>query len=263
MNEIAVAVAILGVTGLIAGILLSVISEICKTNETNERLQKIRDCLPGANCGACGFAGCDSYAEAVDNNSADPDLCAPGGISTATELSSILGIKITPKEQTAKVFCNGCDENTGKKYIYIGPLSCKAAAALYNGPATCNYGCIGFGDCKNVCEYGAIAINKGLANVNQTKCIGCGKCIKACPKQIIKLVQKPKKSAFVLCSNTQKGADAKKACRTSCIGCGICKKRCKFDAISVNNFLASVNTEKCTACGECVAACPQEIIKIL
>lgn len=262
MNDILIAVAIIGGIGLIGGILLAVISHFCDTGEANERLAEIRDALPGANCGACGYAGCDSYAEAVENGSAEPNLCAPGGKDAAIKLSEILGVEIELIQKVARVNCNGCNDNAEKKYNYTGLQSCKAAAALGGGMKSCDFACLGLGDCQSVCEFGAISVKDGVATVNEELCGGCGLCAKTCPKQVISVVPK-KNSAVIPCSNKQKGGVARKNCKAACIGCSACVRACEFGAVKVENFLATVDAEKCTACGKCADVCPQKIIYIL
>ena len=261
MTSILLAIAIIGGTGLIGGVLLAVISHFCDTGETNERLAEIRDALPGANCGACGYAGCDSYAEAVENGSAEANLCAPGGKDTALKLSEILGVEIELTPKVARVNCNGCTDNVQTKYNYTGMQSCKAAAALAGGMKSCNFACLGLGDCQNVCEFGAISIKDGVAVVDESLCGGCGLCAKTCPKQVISIVTK-KSAAVVPCNNKEKGGVARKNCKTACIGCSACVRACEFGAVSVENFLATIDADKCTACGKCVAACPQKIISL-
>lgn len=259
MTQILIATAIIGAIGLLGGALLSVVSAICDKGDENERLAAIRDALPGANCGACGYAGCDSYAEAVENGSAEPNLCAPGGKDTASKLSEILGVEIESNHKIAKVLCAGCSDNVDTKYNYTGMPSCKAAAALGGGMSACDYGCIGLGDCAEICPFDAISIENGLAVVDKEKCTGCSKCVNTCPKSIIALVPY-KKAAQIPCNNHQKGAIARKICKTACIGCSACARACEFGAITMDNFLGIIDAEKCTACGKCIAACPQKII---
>lgn len=259
--DILFAVAIIGGIGLLGGILLSVISHICDKGDENQRLADIRDALPGANCGACGYAGCDSYAEAVEKGEAEPNLCAPGGNDTAEKLSEILGVEISVTKKVAKVMCNGCDANAVLKYNYTGMQSCRAAAMLSGGDKVCEFGCLGLGDCISACQYNAISIVEGVAVIDKELCGGCGACAKVCPKQVISVVV-DKKSANIPCNNKQKGAAARKACKVACIGCNACVRACEFDAVKVENFLATVDAEKCTACGKCVSACPQKIITV-
>lgn len=262
MNSILLAIAIIGGIGLVGGILLAIISHFCDSGEENERLAEIRDALPGANCGACGYAGCDSYAEAVENGSAEPNLCAPGGKDAALKLSEILGVEIELTPKVARVNCNGCTDNAETRYNYTGMLSCKAVAALGGGMKSCDFACLGLGDCQNVCEFGAISVENGVAVVNEALCGGCGLCAKTCPKQVISIVTK-KASAVIPCRNKQKGGVARKNCKAACIGCSACVRACEFGAVKVENFLATVDETKCTACGKCVAACPQKIISIV
>ncbi len=262
MTQIYIAIAILGAIGLLGGILLSVVSAICGTQEENERLAKLKEALPGANCGACGFAGCDSYAEALDANAAEPGLCAPGGAAAAKAISEIMGVKIDIVKKVARVNCNGCHENTDTKYNYDGLDSCAAAAALGGGPMQCEYGCIGLGDCVGSCKFNALDVLNGVAMVNKEICTGCGKCANTCPKELITLVPY-KRVSFIPCSNKNKGAVARKQCKAACIGCMACVRSCEYDAVTVKNFLAEVDAEKCTACGKCVEACPQKIIRIV
>lgn len=262
MNSVLLAIAIIGGIGLIGGILLAVISHFCDSGEEDERLAEIRDALPGANCGACGYAGCDSYAEAVENGSAEPNLCAPGGKDAALKLSEILGVEIELTQKVARVNCNGCTDNAETKYNYTGLKSCKAAAALGGGMKACDFACLGLGDCQNVCEFGAISVKNGVAVVDETLCGGCGLCAKTCPKQVISVVTK-KSAAIIPCNNKQKGGVARKNCKAACIGCSACVRACEFGAVTVENFLATVDETKCTACGKCVGACPQKIISVV
>lgn len=259
MTQILIAVAIIGAIGLVGGALLAIISAVCDTGEENERLAAVRDALPGANCGACGFAGCDSYAEAVENGSAEPNLCAPGGNDTAQKLSEILGVEIETTPKVAKVLCNGCNDNVDTKYNYSGLRSCKAATLFGGGMSACDFGCLGLGDCVSACSFDAIRVENGLAVIDAELCSGCGACAKVCPRQLISIRLK-KTAAIVPCHNTQKGGVARKICKTACIGCSACKRACEFDAITVENFLSVIDPDKCTACGKCVSACPQKII---
>lgn len=253
MMEILIPVIIVAIIGLILGLGLSLAGKYL-SEPADEKLEAIREALPGANCGACGYTGCDDYAAAVKDGSAEPNLCIPGGKDTAAALSMVLGAEIETKEKVAFVACNGNCFKTGTKYAYSGVATCEAATSFYGGPMECSFGCIGFGDCAKVCEYDGITITDGVAKINTALCRGCGKCVDTCPKGVISMKTKGN-SLNVLCSNTHKGAKVMKICQVGCIGCTKCVKACEFDAIKVENFLAKIDADKCTGCGECAKVC--------
>ncbi len=255
MTDILIALGVVAAVGLLAGVLLALISKFFGVPE-DEKVKEIRACLPGANCGACGYKGCDDYAAMLAGGGVKPNLCVPGGKDTADALGELLGVEVeAPKAVAAFVHCNGNCDATSKKANYAGVSSCRAAAMLYGGPDACKYGCMGFGDCAGVCPVQAICLRDGIARVDSRICIGCGLCAEACPKKIISLIPRSAKTA-VMCSSHDKGADARKACTNACIGCKKCEKLCPAGAIAVNNQLAAIDYEKCTGCGLCVQGCP-------
>ena len=262
MNPIIFAVIIVGGIGLVAGLGLSIAS-IFMAVKKDEKVEALRAELPGANCGACGYSGCDGYAEALAKGETKPGLCAPGGIDCNNKLGEILGVSVEMAEpRVATVKCNGTCDHVNNKMHYIGVSTCKAANMMYSGNSACNFGCLGFGDCEKACKYGAINIENGKACVDVEKCTACTACATVCPKSIIEMMPKDKAYAKVLCSNRDKGAVARKVCEVACIGCGKCVKACEFDAIVVENNLARIDPAKCTACGECVSACPMHCITL-
>lgn len=244
--------------GAVAAILLTFASKFFEV-KVDERLAALQEALPQINCGACGYSGCNAYAEAVLNG-APTNSCTSGGVKTSELLSSIMGVEAEATEQkVAFVKCNGDCNATNDKYIFSGTQSCVAANRFYNGSELCIHGCLGFGDCLNVCPTGAIEIKDRLAKINTNKCIGCGLCAKACPNNII--VIKPVNSVVdVKCSSTQAGKITKSICKTGCIGCKICEKKCPTGAIKVNNNLASIDYSLCTNCGICAESCPTKAI---
>lgn len=251
-------VIVVAIIGLIAGLGLALASKFMSV-KTDEKQEKIRECLPGANCGACGYSGCDGYAEAVAKGEAEPNKCAPGGATTASALAELLGVEIDTNPMVAFVGCGGDCEKTKTKYGYDGMMSCSAANLLYKGPLSCEYGCIGFGDCSKACPFGAITINNGKPIVCEDICVGCAKCVSACPKGVISLVPKNAKT-FVNCNNKSKGAPVVKNCSVSCIACGMCEKACPNGAISVTDNLATIDYSLCTSCGKCKDACKRQVI---
>ncbi len=254
-------VLIVGGIGLILGIVLSLASKFFAV-PTDEKTEKIRCALPGANCGACGFSGCEGYAVALVSGEAAPNLCTVGGDDTAEELSEILGVKAAPAvKKTAVIHCHHCSDKAVHNFAYNGVASCSAASLLYGGPLACKNGCLGLGDCIKVCEYGALSIIDGNIVVDMNKCVACGSCVKACPKGIIS-VEYASLPCLVACSNTEKGAVARKQCTAACIGCKKCEKVCPSLAIEVKDNLAIIDYEKCIGCGECERNCPTHAILI-
>ena len=256
--EILIAVLILGGVALLLGLMLSFASKVFAVPQDEKELA-IRDALPGANCGACGFAGCDGYAEALNKGEAEPNLCAPGGSETAKALSEILGVEVSITPKKAVVKCKGCNDHSEFKYSYSGLNSCASAMTLAGGPKACSFGCLGLGDCMRACDFNAISIKNGLPQIDLNICGGCGGCATACPKGIISIMEFPFKPT-VLCKSKDKGAIARKVCKASCIGCGICAKNCEAGAITVTDFLAEIVPAKCTSCGKCIEKCPQKCI---
>lgn len=264
MNEILIdiltAFAVVVAIGLFMGILLALVSRFFGVEES-QKLKDVRACLPGVNCGACGYKGCDDYAAALAEGEAKPNLCVPGAADTANALGDVLGIAVeAPKDVVAFVHCNGHCEATSQKASYDGISTCRAASMLYGGPEACRYGCLGFGDCAAACPANAICVKDGIAHVDTSRCLGCGLCAATCPKKIITMVPQETK-AVVMCNNKDKGADARKACKNACIGCKKCERTCPNGAISVQNNIAVIDYEKCTHCGTCVDGCPTGCLK--
>ncbi len=257
--EILTAVIIVSAIGLIAGVILTVASKIFAV-PSNELQEKVREALPGANCGACGYSGCDGYAAAVASGEAKPDLCTVGGEKTAKEIGEALGIEVIAKEKNiAVVRCSGTNSACGKRFEYVGVKSCSAANLLHGGDTLCEFGCLGYGDCMNACEYGAVSVVDGLARINPELCTGCTKCSQRCPRSLI-MMRPYSKSHTVGCQSKLKGAVQRKICTAGCIGCGKCTKVCPTEAISLKENLARIDTAKCTDCGACKEACPTHCI---
>lgn len=262
--EILIAVVIVSVIGIIIGIGLSVASSFFSVPK-DETEARVRECLPGANCGACGYSGCDGYAAAIAKGETENiSLCAPGGNDTANAIAEITGKvaeDIVPV--AAVVRCNGTCESSQEKLNYEGISTCKAASMMFGGQKSCVHGCLGYGDCMNVCDNNAISICDGVAKIDILKCSACAKCMNTCPKGLIDLLPVNKLQATVMCRNREKGAVAQKVCKVSCIGCGKCQKVCEAGAITVESFLAKVDAYKCTGCGKCSEACPKKCIEMV
>lgn len=265
MNVILLAVISLGGIGLVAAIILYVASKKFAVYE-DPRIAQVAEVLPQANCGGCGYPGCNGFAEAcVKAGSLEGKLCPVGGQPVMEKVAGILGLSAdgaTPK--VAVVRCNGTCASRPKITKYDGVRSCAIMSSTYGGETGCSFGCLGGGDCVAACQFGAIRINPetGIAEVDEDKCTACGACVKACPKGIIELRNKGKNNrrVYVACMNKDKGAVTRKACEAGCIGCGKCVKTCPFEAITLENNLAYIDYNKCKMCRKCVDECPQGAI---
>ena len=260
--EILIPILVLVAIAILCAVLLTVSSIYFGVKE-DERVAAVRDCLPGANCGACGFSGCDGYAKALGDGATDnPNLCVPGGDNTAKEIASIMGLEAADVvEQVAYVACNGSCQPSERKYEYVGPKTCVAANMSYSGDRECTFACLGYGDCVKVCPRDAICINeeKCIAEIDPRRCIGCGLCVKTCPNGIIHLVNDTTK-VVVKCNSHNKGAQVRKVCLNGCIACGKCEKNRPEGAIKVVDNLATIDYSKCTGCGNCHDVCPVKCI---
>lgn len=261
MNLILISLAVLGITGLVAAVLLYFIAQKFKVEE-DPRIDEVQDALPGANCGGCGFAGCRALAEAcVKADSLEGLNCPVGGAPTMAKVGEILGMAAPQTEpKVAVIRCNGTCEARPKTSEYSGERRCDIIHSLYTGETGCRFGCLGCGDCVKACQFGALSIDPetGLPVVDEEKCTACGKCVQACPRHLIELRNKGPKGRrmVVLCRNEDKGAATRKDCKNGCIGCGKCAKECKFDAITIVNNVAYIDFEKCKLCRKCEAVCP-------
>lgn len=234
--------------------------------EVNPLIYEVEDVLPKGQCGACGYAGCAAYAEAVViDKEVPPNLCVPGKDAVAKLVAEITGKKAEEVEpRVAHIKCKGSRDKAKLSYNYKGIKDCKAASLLQGGPKACKNGCIGFGTCVTNCPFGAMSMGKyGLPVVDVKRCTGCGKCEASCPKNAIELIS-INAVAEVNCNSKDKGAITRKLCSASCLGCGICAKNCSYGAIEVKNNLAVINTQICIEkCREatCAAKCPTRAIR--
>ncbi len=229
--------------------------------EVNPLISQVRDVLPSANCGACGYAGCDAFAKAVVEGDAKTNGCPVGGQSCAEAVAEIMGEEAgTMAATTAFVKCKGTCEVAKEKYEYYGVPDCVSASYLQGqGSKQCTYGCLGLGSCLKACMFGAISVVDGVAVIDEEKCTSCGMCVETCPKDIIEIIP-AEASIRVDCNSADKGGDTRKACSVGCIGCRKCSKVCEFEAIEFINGLAHIDYSKCTQCGACIEACPTNAI---
>jgi Na+-translocating ferredoxin:NAD+ oxidoreductase RNF subunit RnfB len=226
------------------------------------RIEQVKDVLAGAHCGACGYPGCEQYAEAVVKNAdVPPNLCTPGGARTIEAVARITG-KIAEKTDPicSRIMCQGGSSNSEKRFKYEGVADCRASVLAGGGDKSCVYGCLGYGTCVSVCPFDAIHMgDNDLPIVDIGKCTGCRKCETACPKNVIEVLPMAK-AVLVSCHSKDKGGVVRKQCDVGCIACGKCVKVCPYDAPSVADNLATIDVGKCQVCGLCVEPCPTDSI---
>lgn len=262
MHVMVTPLALMGIMGGVFGVLLAIASLVFRVHQ-DERIGLIRAALPGANCGGCGYPGCDGYASGVVNDGAPVNKCSVGGAPVAQKIAEIMGVEAGASvPMRAFLKCKGTKECSPRQLIYDGIQDCKSASMIPGGsPNSCPYGCIGLGTCVSVCNFGALSMGEdGLPKVDVNKCVGCGACVSNCPKGIFTLVPATA-DIIIACNSHWKGPMVKTVCNAGCIGCGICAKVCPVQAVEVVNNLAVIDQSKCIKCGKCAEKCPAKCIK--
>ena len=263
--EIIIAALVLGVMGLVFGLVLTATSKIFAV-PSDPRRDAVRDVLPGANCGGCGYPGCDGCADAIAAGNAPVDACPVCTAEAKAKIAEIMGQEApdASNRKIARVLCQGDCESAKQKFEYQGIQDCNSACTVGDGYKSCKFACLGLGTCVKACPFDAIHIDpvKKLPVVDEEKCAACGKCVAACPKGVLELAS-VKNEVALLCRNTDKLKAVMEVCKTGCIGCQKCMKACKFEAITMVNNLPVIDYDKCRGCRMCAEACPTGAIKAL
>jgi RnfABCDGE-type electron transport complex B subunit len=233
--------------------------------EQDPLIGRIREILPGANCGACGFPGCDGYAAAIAAKEAGPSKCSVGGQEVAGKLAALIGGSAEVTPMVAVVACRGTRDKALLKGEYLGVRSCRAAKIAAGSVKRCTWGCQGFGDCVKACQFGALSLGPGgIPVVDYSRCTGCKACASECPQHIIRVTPKDLKGPLPLCSNLNVlKSQVARNCKAGCIKCELCVKNCPEQCIKMANGIPVVDYAKCTGCGTCTVKCPVKVMKLM
>lgn len=262
MNQTLIALLSLGALGATFALVLAIGSRVFAV-EIDPTVEQIDKVLPGVNCGACGYAGCHSFAENVAQGKAKPNGCPVGGSALAEAIGEILGVEAgVVLRNVAQVLCKGGQQEAKQRSSYEGPLDCRVVHLTSHGDKACIYGCLGYGTCVFHCAFQAMVMNEnGLPVIMEERCTACGQCVKACPRGIIQLTGEAY-GVHIRCRSFAKGKEVRETCQVGCIGCRRCVKECPVQAIYVENNLAYIDYEKCIVCGKCSHVCPMKTIVV-
>lgn len=247
-NVILLNILVLGGIALAAAVILYLVSQKFAVKE-DERVTKIEQILPQANCGGCGCAGCHDFAvncAGADEAGFNRLFCPVGGAAVMSQIADTLGFETVKKEPTVAVLrCNGTCKNAPAKVCYDGIYSCRVAAKITTAQSGCPDGCLRLGDCARVCKFDALHLNPqtGIPEIDETKCTSCGACVNVCPRHLFEIRPRGKNGCrvYVACRNTQKGALARKNCSAACIACLKCTKITPL--VTVENNLSYIPPE--------------------
>jgi electron transport complex protein RnfB len=261
MKEILIPVLTLSGLGLIFGVGLAIAAKKLSI-VVDPKVEAVFSKLAGANCGACGLAGCMGFAESLVQGTATIEKCTVTGQREKSEIANLLGLEVKEKVKTVAVLhcCGG--KKAKDKFKYDGIKDCCAANLIMGGQKACVFGCLGFGTCAKACVFGAIKMDEetGLPVVDESRCTACGNCVKICPEHLFSLVPAQSK-IYIACKSKDIGKVVMQVCGVGCIACKKCEKACPHGAIVVVDNLAKIDYSKCNGCLECVKVCPTKVIK--
>ena len=203
-----------------------VIANVKLAVHVDPRQAALAEALPQANCGGCGYPSCEAYAKAIHAGQVGVDRCTVGGASVAEQLADLMGVEAAVNFPFRPVIhCSARSAQRLKHGHYTGESTC-AAADVVGGVQGCTFGCLGFGDCVESCEYDAMTLIDGLPRINYENCVGCGACVRACPRKIIEQIPfKVERMLVVGCANHDPGKAVRQVCQVGCIGCGVCARQ--------------------------------------
>jgi Na+-translocating ferredoxin:NAD+ oxidoreductase RNF subunit RnfB len=206
------------------------------------RVDQVEGMLPHSNCGACGTAGCRNFAEKVVAGELKPGKCTVNAPPQNMLIAGFLGVDPGQEEKrVARLSCAGGKHVAAMRASYTGLASCRAASSVGGGGKACSWGCLGLGDCADVCDFDAIGMNRfGLPVVDIDKCTACGDCVDICPKSLFSL-QAVSNQLWIACNNKADSDTAGLQCEVACTACGRCVADAPQDLIQLQNNLAVID----------------------
>ena len=257
LENLLIAAFIMAGLGVLLSVLVAIASKRLFVFE-DPRIDDVEQMLPGANCGACGQAGCRAFAEAVVLGKSVPSQCSVNSKDMIEKIAAYLGVDAGMQvRRVARLACAGGNNVARQMATYFGARTCRAAALVAGGGKGCVWGCLGYGDCMDVCQFDAIIMNEnGLPVVNEDKCTACGACVDECPKDLFTLLPVNQR-LWVACKSEAEGELAEAECAVACTGCGRCAMDAPNNMISIVNNLARVDYSKWRPdCKAAIERCP-------
>jgi RnfABCDGE-type electron transport complex B subunit len=220
------------------------------------RLDDVEDMLPHSNCGACGYPGCRPFAEALVNGETAPGGCTVSNDEARAAIASFLDVEVGGSErEVARLACAGGINVARNHAHYTGHRSCRSAALVAGGGKGCFWGCLGLGDCDEVCDFDAISMDEfSMPVVDEALCTACNDCVEVCPKDLFSLHPKSHR-LWVACKNLEKGDQILGDCEVACTACA----KCAMDApnlITMKNNLPVVDYGSAHATKVPIERCP-------
>lgn len=256
--NILIAAVALGLMGLLFGLLLMGTEKVFAI-PADEKRDAVRAALPGANCGACGYPGCDGCADAIACGKAPVNACPVGGKPVADKISAIMGNAEAADavRKVASVIAKVIPSIARRSLSTAAFRTAWRRLSSMTATRLAKFACLGLGTCARVCPFDAIHVDpvKKIAVVDDEKCVACGKCVAICPKGVLSL-RPVTEDVTVRCRNTEPAKKVLSACSTGCIHCGKCFRVCPHGAITMTNGLPVIDQSKCQHCMACADACP-------
>ena len=242
MEEVLTTLVILVGLGVFFATIIAIAYKKLKVEE-DPRIDRIEEMLPSANCGACGEPGCRAFAERIVRKEVNPGKCTVSSAEGVESIASFMGIEVSREtKKVARLLCAGGKNEAHNLSEYKGGLAtCRGEAVVDGGPKACFWGCLGLGDCAEVCDFDAIKMNEdGLPLVDPEKCTACNDCVEVCPKNLFELMPVTQ-HLIVQCKSLLEGELAESKCSVACTACSRCVADSAPNVISIENNLAVIN----------------------